>query len=339
MNRPMTRREYMRRQRQLQMRRRRRIFYLCSFVLLMIFVILFYILIRRLSSSEASADPGTSPISTYGGDSLESSAASSLDTTSTLDGYELRQMSEEDIHKGTLILVNKNYAYTFPEDLELISMYDIMNESYDVSGTDVRMDQVAAQPLCDMLTDFYQHTGLDTINILCGYRTKEESQALFDASVEENGLDHAQRFVMLPGYSEHHSALSTDLGLIVDGYSEDYTGDGEYAWINQNCQTYGFIVRYPDAKKEITQIDYEPWHFRYLGVPNATAVVNEGLCLEEYIEFIKGYTADGPHYQVTTADGAYEIYYAAGTEVYVPIDREYEISGNNIDGFIITVKM
>ena len=89
----------------------------------------------------------------------------------------------------------------------------------------------------------------------------------------------------------------------------------------------------------ITEIDYESWHFRYVGIPNATAMVNEGLCLEEYIDFIKNYTAGGLHYQVTTADGIYDIYYADSVQVPVPQMQSYEISGNNVDGFIVTVKV
>lgn len=344
-----SRREYMRRRR----KKRRRIFYGFFILFLLIIFILFAVLIRKIS-----ADPNVEPAPTGGNTSESSSAAVAQEPTgsspalpggsaqsqpeqaaSTVpEGYELRQMSETEMHEGNLILINKSYAYTFPE-ISMTSMYDLMNEAYTVSGTDVMMRDVAAQPLFALLNDFYERTQLSTINILCGYRSKEESQWLFNASAEENGLEHAERYVMLPGYSEHHSALAVDLGLIIDEGSVDYTGTDEYAWINENCHKYGFIVRYPDEKKDITEIDYEPWHFRYLGVPNATAVVNEGLCLEEYIDFIKNYTADGEHYSVQTEDGSYEIYYAAGTQVPVPQNHSYEISGNNVDGFIVTVKL
>ncbi len=258
-------------------------------------------------------------------------------------GYELRFMTQEDIHKGNLLLINKNYAYEFldfADTSELVSMYDIMGGTYDVSGTDVMMQTVAAEPLNQMLTDFYDNTWMDDLIILCGYRTKEESQELFDASAAENGLDHAERYVMKPGYSEHHSALSADIGIMNwDGTITYQFGEDPYDWITKNCHKYGFVVRYPEEKAAITEIDYESWHFRYVGVPNATAMVNEGLCMEEYIDFIKNYTADGLHYQVTTADGTYDIYYAEGIQIPVPQMQAYEISGNNVDGFIVTVKV
>ncbi len=258
-------------------------------------------------------------------------------------GYELRFMTQEDIHKGNLLLINKNYAYEFldfADNSELVSMYDIMDGTYDVSGTDVMMQAVAADPLNQMLTDFYENTWMDDLIILCGYRTKEESQQLYDASAAENGQDHADRYVMKPGYSEHHSALSADIGIMNwDGTITYQFSEDPYDWITKNCHKYGFIVRYPDDKAAITEIDYESWHFRYVGVPNATAMVNEGLCMEEYIDFIKNYTAGGLHYQVTTADGTYDIYYADGIQIPVPQMQAYEISGNNVDGFIVTVKV
>ncbi len=256
-------------------------------------------------------------------------------------GYELRFMTQQDIHKGNLILINKNYAYEFldfADNTELISMYDIMSGAYDVSGTDVLMQTAAAEPLNQMLTDFYSNTWMDGLIILCGYRSQEESQELYDASAANNGQDHADRYVMKPGHSEHHSALSADIGIMGWDGSVDYFLETD-SWLNSNCHKYGFVERYPEAKANITEIDFEPWHFRYVGVPNATAMVNEGLCLEEYIDFIKNYTAGGLHYQVTTADGTYDIYYAEGIQIPVPQMQAYEISGNNVDGFIVTVKV
>lgn len=347
----MTRREYLRR----RQKRRRLIFYLCCLLFALIVSLLLGILISRISdrfspdspensytvldpSSPQISEPVSEPAS--GSNPSASEPSSSATPVVVPEGYELKQFSQEDIHKGSLILINKTYAYEFSEDKTLVSMYDLMQNAYTVSGTDVRVDQIASQPLDAMLQSFYEHSNISNLLILCGYRSKEEAQELFDASVREDGLEHAERYIMRPGYSEHHSALSVDLGVLLDNGGVDYyENSAEYSWLTQNCHKYGFIVRYPEDKASITQIDYESWHFRYLGVPNATAVVNEGICLEEYIDFIKQYTADGNHYVVSTADGNYEIYYAPGTQVPVPSAKSYEISGNNVDGFIVTVKV
>ncbi len=341
----MTRREYLRRKR----KRRRMIFYLCVLLFVLIVSLLLGILISRLSD-HSSPDQTQSSYSLLEDSSSHSSVSpvfadsisepSSAPSVTVPDGYELLQLSEEEMHKGSLILINKSYEYAFPTDQTLVSMYELSGSAYDVSGTDVQVDQIAAQPLNTMLTSFYEHSGISNLLILCGYRSKEESQELFDASVREDGLEHAERYIMRPGYSEHHSALAVDLGVLLDDGGVDYySATGDYAWLTQNCHKYGFIVRYPDEKASITQIDYESWHFRYLGIPNATAIYNESLCLEEYMDFIKHYTADGQHYTVSTADGQYEIYYALGTQVPVPAQQSYEISGNNVDGFIVTVKV
>ena len=73
------------------------------------------------------------------------------------------------------------------------------------------------------------------------------------------------------------------------GVSLDYTGTGECSWLNQNCYQYGFVVRFPEDKEELTGIDYEPWHFRYVGIPHAYMMTKNNLCLEEYISFLKQY--------------------------------------------------
>lgn len=340
------RREYLRRKRL----RRRRIFFLCCLVFFIIVAILFGILIHRVwggsaptsvPGQEASAPSEISSPEPFS-PPAESSAPLAL-PVSAPDGYELRAMSEEDLHKGSLILINKQHAYSFLDFAspdELGSMYDFMGDAYSLSDAKVAMRPFAAAPLNTMLTDFAKQSGKQDLIIMCGYRTKEESQELFDISEEENGLAHAERYVMKPGYSEHNAALATDIGILQsDGTVSFLINEPPYSWLAENCHKYGFIMRYPIEKADITEIDFESWHFRYLGVPNATAVVKEGLCLEEYIDFIKNYTAEGSHYQVSTADGSYEIYYAPGLQVPVPVGREYEISGNNVDGFIVTMKV
>lgn len=366
-----SRREYLRQQRL----RRRRIFYISCLAFFIIVGLLIGILINRITdhtadpvsdqvteSSEAGTPENALPpsgtateesvnsllavgdwVSQLKEDVRETALENSVPVFAPPSGYELRFMTEQDIHKGTLLLVNKQHAYEFydfADTTELVSIYDIMGGTYDVSGTDVMMQPIAADPLDQMLTAFYDNTWMEDLIVLCGYRTKEESQQLYDESAQQNGKEHADRYVMKPGFSEHHSALAADIGIMNwDGSITYQFNEEPYSWITKNCHKYGFIVRYPEEKADITDIDYESWHFRYVGVPNATAMVNEGLCMEEYIDFIKNYTAGGLHYHVTTADGTYDIYYAEGIQVPVPQMQSYEISGNNVDGFIVTVKV
>ena len=140
-----------------------------------------------------------------------------------------------------------------------------------------------------------------------------------------------------PGGSEHHTGLVVDFSLFFeDGSSAEYQGTGEYAWINQNCQDYGWVVRYDTAKEALTGIGDEPWHFRYVGVPHATVMAEKNLCLEEYIDYLKEFSYNGRRLTVDCAGGTYEIWYCPGTTAYLPESGEYTVSGNNVDGVIIT---
>ena len=117
-----------------------------------------------------------------------------------------------------------------------------------------------------------------------GYRGYEEQQYLFNRKVEQYGEEQAATIVSRPGTSEHQTGLAYD---ITDEYyelkNESLENTALYQWMSRHCQEYGFIVRYPKDKEEITGIIYEPWHFRYVGVEAATYMVEHNLCLEEFV--------------------------------------------------------
>ena len=93
-----------------------------------------------------------------------------------------------------------------------------------------------------------------------------------------------------------------------------------------------------DDEKDITGIYYEPWHFRYVGLPHSSVITAKAFCLEEYIDYIYNYEFSKKHLIIRSGSNRYEIYYIRGTKVAVPKSKEYSISGNNIDGFIVTVQ-
>ena len=90
----------------------------------------------------------------------------------------------------------------------------------------------------------------------------------------------AERIVAIPGTSEHQLGLALDI-LPAPELPDD---GGLYAWLAENAHRFGFILRYPADKTHITQIDYEPWHFRYVGLEAAQAIYQRRCCLEEYLE-------------------------------------------------------
>lgn len=252
----------------------------------------------------------------------------------------LTQLDEDAVHTGDLILVNNKILYRFPEEQPLVSIYDGKTDSYYVRDREVELSPTALRALNRMLDDFREQGGSKTVNVVAGYRTEAFQKHLFDQSAQRNGQAHAEKYVAQPGGSEHHTGLVVDFSLFLpDGSSQDYDGAGEYAWINTYCQNYGWVVRYDGAKEDLTGIGDEPWHFRYVGVPHAVAMTVQGLCLEEYIEYLKNFPYDGQHLVVKCAEGKYEIWYCQGTAVYLPEEGEYTVSGNNVDGIVVTCKV
>jgi len=122
-----------------------------------------------------------------------------------------------------------------------------------------------------------------------GYRSYDEQSYLYNRKVEQYGdAEVAASIVARPGTSEHQTGLACD---ITDQYYELKNSSLEdtalFQWMSQHCQEYGFIVRFPKDKEEITGIIYEPWHFRYVGKEVAQYMVEHNLCLEEFVELYK----------------------------------------------------
>lgn len=255
----------------------------------------------------------------------------------------LTDLGEDAVYQGELVLVNNKIPFHFPEDQEadLLCVLENKTRDYIVRDGTVLLQPAALDALNRMMADF-RALGYDsrTVNVVAGHRTEAFQQHLFDQGIERNGRDHAERFIAHPGGSEHHTGYALDFEILEnDGTHREYDGKGDYAWLNQNCQEYGFVVRFAKEKMEHTGIDEEAWHFRYVGVPHATLMVEKDLCLEEYIDYLRKFPVDGEHLSVMCEDGTYEIWYCPAGEVYVPVDLDYTISGNNVDGVIVTVKV
>lgn len=124
--------------------------------------------------------------------------------------------------------------------------------------------------------------------VRAGYRSNEEQQRVLDERIsayENEGYSHARaealalETVALPGTSEHELGLAVD----INAQKDKSTADEVYAWLEKNAYKYGFIQRYPQDKSDITGIDYEPWHYRYVGRQAAREIYEAGVCLEEYL--------------------------------------------------------
>lgn len=127
--------------------------------------------------------------------------------------------------------------------------------------------------------------GLDII-IDSGYRSYEYQQSIWDNRVKDIGFEETKKLVAPPGASEHQTGLAFDVAFIrnnqyTDNVKED---DEETKWLIENCHKYGFILRYPKGKENITGYIFEPWHYRFVGIELATTINKFNLTLEEYYQ-------------------------------------------------------
>lgn len=295
-------------------------------------------------------------------------AAAPADTSYTVDGTDEALVPEDDgrdyfsvkvprsqMYIGDLILVNSYNEYMFPDEAEnaVVSVAQYKNDYFVMADSRARLSQRVLDKFNTLCSDYYAYSGFTYMQINSAYRSRQEQIDIYDQYTRDYGADYAKSYVANPGFSEHHTGLAMDLNVNVNGtinYVESYEG---CAWFRDNCKNYGFILRYPKDKVHLTGINYESWHYRYVGVPHAEIITDMNFCLEEYEIYLKDYTYDtsrllvAPDGTVSTveADGGYDgsgtqIYYAPAdgeeTEVKIPKGWEYTLSGNNIDGFVVT---
>lgn len=112
-----------------------------------------------------------------------------------------------------------------------------------------------------------------------GYRSYQDQEIIYANYVAADGADKADTYSARPGFSEHQTGLVIDCNTINDAFGET----AEAAWLAEHAHEYGFIIRYPKGKEDITGYKYEPWHIRYVGSEVATKLYKSGQCLEEYL--------------------------------------------------------
>lgn len=305
--------------------------------------------IRNNSSSDSkSAAENTSSYDSVSGLTSDAVAPNAFEDKSNLPGgYKTISVLNEDIFKGQLILVNYQYESKIDGD-NLINLYENVTSSVGVKEDDMYINNAVLKPMNSLFDDFKKAKGDTSILISSSYRSKNDQTKIYNDSVKHNGEMATAYYVAVPGYSEHQTGYCFDTAAYnYDDEMIELDGEGVYSWLVENCMNYGFILRYPDNKTNITGIGYEGWHFRYVGVPHSYFIKEHNLCLEEYIAGICSYTFDEGGLLIDKGDkGKWVVYYVPkqeafnNTDVSVPSDSEkcsYTISGDNIGGFIVTV--
>lgn len=236
------------------------------------------------------------------------------------------EISVEQIYQGNLLLVNsKHPVHNESIKSDVINLYarKELVKGYRVFNSETYLSEDIASKFSDMVLDA-EEDEVSNFLITSGFRGFDEQTKLY----KEMGSNRA-----LPaGYSEHNLGLSLDVGS-TQGKME-VAPEGE--WIAENAWKYGFTLRYPEDKTDITGIMNEPWHIRYVGLPHSTIMKENNFVLEEYLDYLK----EEKHISATVNGQKYEVFYYPVTEnttINLPADLRYEVSGNNMDGVIVTV--
>jgi len=182
----------------------------------------------------------------------------------------------------------------------------------------------ALRAVSEMFATARQHD-IAAFFVSSGFRSYDAQVELYDDGANSD-------FVKPPGYSEHHTGLAVDILAPGVGMMQ-MAGSPEGAWLAANSYRYGLVLRYPEGSTPITGIEFEPWHFRYVGRANAYFMKHNNLVLEEYIALIHNYghisfEKDGQTYYVmhkVPEDGM----------IYVPYELEFTVSADNKGGYII----
>ena len=238
--------------------------------------------IEDTSSAAESVKPTSSKTSSV--NSTISSKASSFNNTSSKNTSS--QVTEAYVPNGDWRLIIANKQHPMPESYKV-------NVSY-ISGN-YRIDSRVKDSYNAMITAA-KNDGV-TLKIISGFRTFSGQESLFNNKVNqylnkgysrEKAEELAAQYVAPPGTSEHLTGLAVDL-ISPDWYNthssltSDFENTKQFAWLYEHCAEYGFILRYPKDKVEITGYSYEPWHYRYVGVEAAKEIMSKKICLEEYV--------------------------------------------------------
>ena len=172
-------------------------------------------------------------------------------------------------------------------------------------GSATAVNKTLQTVACDAFLEMQKAAAADgvTVWMQSGYRSVKYQTSLYERKTKyylDKGYDNAAAkekaaaVVNPPGYSEHNCGLAADLNSPEHtGLDEGFEKTAAFRWLCEHAGDYGFILRYPKDAEDKTEIIYEPWHWRYVGVENAAKINASGLCFEEYIETLQSIAAKG----------------------------------------------
>lgn len=240
-------------------------------------------------------------------------------------GYDVLQIDENMKYAGDLILVNRDHKMInegLADDIVLVVEEIHEKSGFQVGSDDVKLSKSVVVRFQRMV-DQAKQDGITNFILSSGYRNNAKQASLYN--------EMGPAYALPAGYSEHNVGLSLDIGSSV-GKMEDAP---EGKWLRENASDFGFILRYPEDKIDVTGIQYEPWHFRYVGLPHSIIMKEHQWVLEEYLDYI----SENPSFTTTINGEKYNINYYSfehGLKIKVPSNHSYTISGDNKGGIIVT---
>lgn len=160
----------------------------------------------------------------------------------------------------------------------------LVNKEHPIPKTYGGIDATASNALEEMIKAAEQD-GI-SLYLVSGYRSYDLQSSLYDKKVAQVGEENAENWESPPGTSEHQTGLAFDVNETDNTdtlLNTEFENTEAFEWLTENCAKYGFILRFPKGKREITGFNYQPWHYRYVGKTAAAVIMSEGITLEEYL--------------------------------------------------------
>ena len=316
-------------------RARKRIIIAILAIITLLFAALLSLILYNMFSNNTPEDPNTNVIPNMAVDYIPKDAG--------------------DVNIGNLLIINSTFSYTFPSDMsDMINLYQYQRNSENTSKTQINgsytysltydriclnkttLDALNSMMMdyCNSLEDLSGASANSASNIEIawgGYSSSNTDEYTEDINIGKGFYDHALGTTFTIKQSNPSTVLTEKLLK------------NKFEWIYTHAHEYGFIIRFPNACESHTgENSNTRVHLRYVGVEHATYIYENGICLDEYLELIKSsHTINNP-LTFTVGDKEYQVYYfkysGNPTSIPVPKDSVYTISGDNMNGFIVTVE-
>lgn len=182
---------------------------------------------------------------------------------------------------NNLIVINKYYKLKDgyePNDLTIVST----KYSWGASGS-----QKLVKEAYDAYIKMHEDAQKEDIYLMISlsYRSHDEQNRIYEMYKNSHSDAYADKIAARPGHSDHETGLSFDVFSLQDTMQSEFKDTKTFEWLKNNAYKYGFIIRYPEGKEKITGFEYEPWHYRYVGIDAAKYITENNLTLEEYITY------------------------------------------------------